>query len=156
MDDEDDVSVDDIKRRLDGPAGRALRGALASAATGQIVDEYAVGDVKSAIDTKTADEVRVGSCDVVSVEERLGDDIVCRVTGRGVATVNWMVSSPDPEDDGHPDAVGERGSGFWIERIDPHEPMVLAATAILCADDTWRDVQIDDLSLDPTELQRRR
>lgn len=113
--------------------------------------------LEGSVEEASVEELDPVEVTLVSVDENVQEGIACSLRVKASGDVTWLVTAPSGQDavrhaafgEGEPDGAG------WLSDSAANEPLVLSVAATLTPAGDWRDLRVEETTLDERELQRR-
>lgn len=113
--------------------------------------------LEGSVEEASVEELDPEEVALVSVDESVPEGIACSLRVKARGDVTWLVTAPSGQDAVRHAALGEGepdGAG-WLSDSVADEQLVLSVEATLTPAGNWRDLRIEETTLDERELQRR-
>lgn len=113
--------------------------------------------LEGSVEEASVEELDPEEVALVSVDESVPEGIACSLRVKARGDVTWLVTAPSGQDAVRHAALGEGepdGAG-WLSDSVADEQLVLSVAATLTLAGNWRDLRIEETTLDERELQRR-
>jgi hypothetical protein len=113
--------------------------------------------LESSVEEASVEELNPEEVALVSVDEYAREGVACSLRVKASGNVTWLVTAPSGQDavrhaglgEGEPDGTG------WLSDSAADEPLVLSVAATLTPAGDWRELRVEETTLDEKELQRR-